>query len=256
MDKLAAPPDKIEFAKQYIDLLRTNDLDGIKAKLAPNLITPTIDSTLTKITAHFPKSTPISVKLVGSNTNISTFNSITSSVYDITFEYQFSQTEWALANVVMQEKANDLLVIGFTITPSNNSLLHNSKFEFFGQPLQSYLFLALAFAIMAFQLYALALCIKTPIKKRKWLWLIIIFISIVNMRYNWSNHLIYFDDVKHGNGTTSFNFIGVNFPPVSFVKAYYQPFFIIFRLPLGAIIFLARYRKIKRKSEAPLATIT
>lgn len=77
--------------------------------------------------------------------------------------------------------------------------------------------------------YALIVCVRTPIAKRKWLWMIFIVVGLANLSFNWTN----------GNYTIApfyFSILGSGF----FSASLYAPTIITLAFPLGAVVFLLR----------------
>jgi hypothetical protein len=109
-----------------------------------------------------------------------------------------------------------------------------------GKNLLQYVTLSFAILIPIFTLYVLVLCIRTKMEKRKWLWIIFIIIGIGKFTVNWTTAQWQFAPL-------SFQFFGASaFAPM------YSAWLISISLPLGAIVFLIRRRKLVASIEPPL----
>jgi hypothetical protein len=179
--KKFTPPEDETIATNYIALLRQRQFEPIEKDLDPNLKSALTQDTLVKMAEAIPPQDPISVKVIGANSVRST------DLYKInlTFEYQF-RSKWLLINVATQKKDGVSTIIGFNVYPLTDSLENLNKFTLAGKNLLQYLTLALAVLIPLFTLFALVLCIRTKMEKRKWLWIIFILIGIGKFTVNWT----------------------------------------------------------------------
>jgi len=113
------------------------------------------------------------------------------------------------------------------------SLKEINKFTFIGKSIRHYIVFGLALAIPIFILYVLVLCIRTPIVKRKWLWLLFVALGFVQLSLNWS-------DGSYSIQPISVALLGSGF----FIAGPYAPVILNVAFPLGAVIFLFRRRSL------------
>ncbi|MEK8020987.1 MAG: hypothetical protein VSS75_029305 [Candidatus Parabeggiatoa sp.] len=222
-----APQEEIEFSKQYLTFFQKEDFDGLENKMNPALKNEQLRTKLEQMAAFFPKEKPKDIKIVGSHT----FTSPQFRQFNLTFQYDFSN-KWLLVNIVLHKKGDELLVNGINVQPLSDSLENMNRFTFQSKPIGNYLILALAIIIPLFIIFALVLCIKTPMPKRKWLWIIFILFGFVNVTVNWTTGGINIDPL-------SILLLGAGFRKVGI----YGPILISVAIPLGAIIFMIKRKK-------------
>ena len=225
--KQFTPPEDEAIATNYIALLRQNKFEPIEKDLDPSLRGALTQETLVKMAQAIPAQDPISVKVIGAqqvrNPSFYTIN--------LSFEYQF-RSKWLLINVATQKKDGVSTIIGFNVYPLSDSLENLNKFTLTGKNLLEYATLAFAILIPLFILHTLGLCIRTKMEKRKWLWIIFILIGLGKFTVNWTTGQWNFTPL-------SFQLLGAGVfaPP-------YSAWLISFSLPLGAILFLIRRKKL------------
>ena len=218
-----APKEETKFSKQYFTLIQSHDLETAKKYLDPKIIDAQFQEKFTQLVNLVPNETPKSVKFIGAHSVTS--NGVTNT--NLTSEYEFTN-KWLLANLVLQKQGNTFLVQGVHIQPLNDSLENLTQFHFWGQDTKHYIVFTSALLLLAFDIYALVLCIKTPMPKRKWLWIIFILFGFCAVTFDWSTGGIYF------------NPLNIRMPTVQFAQMLYQPFIINMLIPVGAVVFLLK----------------
>ena len=218
-------PEEESAAKGYIDLLRQENFEEIEKHLDPGIIKPDIRYTLSKMAQLIPDGLPESIKIVRTGIIHDSKHSTT----DITFEYQF-ENKWLLINVATQTIGGGTTITGFSVTEIADSLENINKFHFTGKTIIHYAVFVLAIFIHLFILYALVLCIKTRMKKRKWLWILFILVGLELFSFNWTT----------GQMDISWLYIRTGI----FIQ--YNPVIIRISLPLGAIIFLLKRKRLMK----------
>jgi hypothetical protein len=83
-------------------------------------------------------------------------------------------------------------------------------------------------------IYAFVLCVRTPMEKRKWLWLILVLVGIGKVGVDWTS------------GETFYRILYVFIPTATAGKVLYGPWSISVSIPLGAILFLMYREKLRR----------
>lgn len=222
------PKEESAFAKQLLSQLAAKDYAAVEKQLDPRLQGPASHAALEQITTFFPSEQPKSIGVVGAHT--STVNGVTS--YNLTFEYEYPNV-WLLNNVVLERRDGQLVLIGLHANPMKQSLKETNRFTFEGKGLIHYLVFSLAIVIPLFTIYALVRCFKTPIKKRKWLWLLFVALGVVQCSLNWTDGSFNIQPISVallGSGV----FWAGPYGPVIFDVAF----------PLGAIVFLFRRRSL------------
>jgi hypothetical protein len=233
--KKYTPPEDETIATNYIALLRHGRFESIEKDLDPRIKNDLARDTLVRMAQAIPSPDPISVKVIGAH------QFRTSDLYKInlSFEYQFP-SQWMLINVATQRKGGITTIVGFNVYPLSDSLENLNKFALFGKAFLQYATLAFAILIPIFTLYALVLCFRTKIVKRKWLWLIFVLMGIGKITVNWTTNQWNF-------ATLTFQILGSSaFAPP------YGAWLISVSLPLGAIVFLFR----RKTLSTPAAQVT
>lgn len=233
-DKLLARTEEAQFSKRFFALVQGHDLEAVKAILDPRMVDAQFKEKFDEVANIIPNETPKRIKFIGTHHNI--YNGF--SKISISSEYEFSNN-WFLVNVLLQRQGNTFLVLGFNVQPTSDSLEHKTNFSFFGQDAKHYIVFTASILLLLFNAYVLALCIKTPIPKRKWLWIIFILVGFGRMEFNWMNGAFYYFG-NHGHG---FKIDFFNFPVVGFSQMLYQPFIIKMTVPIGAITFLFKRKR-------------
>lgn len=223
MLKAMTPSADEQAAKSYIDLLRRHEFEKIERDIDPEIRTPNLHETLMEMAALIPAQDPITVKVVGANT----FKSPSIYRSNITFEYQFSD-KWLLANVAVQKKDGVSTIVGFNVNNLSDSLENLNKFKLAGKSMGRYAVLAGTVLIPLFSLYALVLCARTKMPKRKWLWIIFILFGVGKLTVNWTT------------GQWGFMPLSVQLFSAGAFAPLYGAWTFSISLPLGAIWFLLR----------------
>jgi len=224
------PKEEAALAKELIAKLVGKDFVAVEAQLAPNLKTAQLRSQLEEMAARVPPAAARSVRTVGSHT----MTTPSHTTYDLTFEYEYPES-WLVANVVLERRDGRLVVQGMHFTPNKQSLEALNRFTFQDKGLLHYVVFVLAIIIPATVVYALIMCVKTKIPKRKWLWLLFIAVGLVQFKFNWSTG-------AWGVQPLSFALFGAGF----FKAGPVAPLIFTLAFPLGALAFLVRRRSWQR----------
>jgi hypothetical protein len=225
--KKFTPPEDEAIATNYIALLRQNKFEQIQNDMNPSIKTAFTQDLLIKMAEAIPPQDPVSVKVIGAHQVHG------SDLYKInlSFEYQFP-SKWLLINVAIQKKGGVSTIIGFNVYPLSDSLENLNRFTLAGKNFLQYATLVFAVLVPFFTLFALVLCIRTKMAKRKWLWIIFILFGLGKLTVNWTTGQWQFAPL-------SFQFFGASaFAPM------YGSWLIAVSLPLGAILFLLRRKKL------------
>lgn len=222
------PKEESAIAKKVLFQLAAKDYGAIEKQLDPSVKNASVQAALEQMAAMFPPEEPKSVNTVGANT--STVNDVTT--YNLTFEHEFSNA-WLLTNVVLQKRDAQITVLGLHVTPMKQSLKELNRFTFAGKGILHYIVFGLAIAIPLFIVFTLVLCFRTPIAKRKWLWLLFVALGFVQFSLNWT-------DGSYGIQPISFALLGAGF----FSAGPYAPIIFNIAFPLGAIVFLFKRRSL------------
>jgi hypothetical protein len=235
MEKLA-PQEKVEEAKNYIAQLREGKYDQIDKDMDPSIKTGDMKKVFDSMAAIIPPGEPVSVKIVGAHINNMFGNGSATQDTNITFEYQFPE-KWLLINVVTRKIGDKQTIMGFRVQPIGDSLENTNRFSLAGKTPLHYAMLALASLIPLFIVGTLVLCAMTKMEKRKWLWIIFILCGVGQFAMNWTT------------GETLFNPIYFSLLGAGVFSFPYGPWTVSISLPLGAIIFLIRRKRLSKPAQ-------
>jgi hypothetical protein len=220
-DSVLVPQEEMTFAKDYLSQLREKNFSHVLKHVDSELSAQITEEKLEEVAAYFPSGQLLSTDLIGSQVN--TFNSTWQG--NFSFEYEF-ESGWALANVVLKRVDDKTTVIGFNVYRTDGSQKELNKFVLHGKMALHYLVLILASIVPVFILITLIYCIKTPIAKRKWLWILFVLGGIGTISINWTTGLYEFKIFQ-------FQFFGAAVT----AAGEYAPWVITAGFPLGAIVF-------------------
>ncbi len=234
MDKFV-PKEEAKMAEDYLTKLREKDFDYIKSKLSDELKPQITDALLVQMAEYFRGGELISTKIIGSQVHI--FNGVWQG--NFTFEYHFSDG-WNLANTAFRKVGEKYEVIGINVYQTEMSQTELHAFSLSNKSILHYIILFLAIAVPLFIVVSLYYCIRTPVPKRKWLWLIFILLGVGAIQINWTT------------GQYAIHLLSVNLLGSAAVAASpYAAWIISASFPLGALLFwLKRKRFIQLSKEA------
>lgn len=220
------PREEAEFSKSYLALFQARDFEAIEEKIDPTLKSTELRPKLEQIAAIFPAEEPIDIQTVGAQT----FTNADITQVNLTFQYAYPG-KWLIANVVLLKKGGDTVVTGVNVQPLPDSLENFNRFTFEGKGAIHFAILAFAIIVPLFIVATTILCIKTPIPKRKWLWVVFVLLGFVQVTLNWSD------------GNLNINPLNIQILGAGFQTSLYGPLLLSVSLPIGAIVFLLRRKK-------------
>lgn len=222
---LFEPKEESAFAKEFLEYIRSGDIETARQHIHEKSITQDINNSLRKLTSYFPTGELVEIKTIGVNV----FNTADSWQANLTYQYEFEH-EWVVAVVSLYRKNDKLSVLGVTVDRIPESLETMYAFTLGGKSPGHYFILVLALLIPAFVISSLIRCVRTPIKKRKWLWIVFILLGFVDVSLNWTTG-------EYMTNLFSLHLLGA----AAFSSGPYAPWIITVSIPLGAIIF--RFRR-------------
>lgn len=231
LDKFSSPEDQ-DFAKSQIRALMARDYASIEKLVDDSMAGESLHQTLEQMAALLPAGAPSSVKLVGAHTLKSSDQTQTNLIY----EYEFSG-RWFLINVSTRKAGSGIAIVGFRVQPEAQSLEEQHRFSVAGKSAVQCIVLGLAVVVPLFTLYALITCIRTPLVARKWPWVLFITLGVGSLAVNWST------------GEWFISLLRVQLLGASVVAPLYGPLTIAVSIPLGALVFLARKKSLRKLSD-------
>jgi len=229
----ATPAADEQAATNYISLLRQGRFEPIQNDLDGSLKSVLTRDKLAAMAAAIPPQEPIGFKVIGAR------HLFDQKVWQInlTFEYQFP-TNWVVINVALQKQGGVSSIVGFHVYPLTDSLEHHNRFQLAGKKPFQYLVLLAALLIPLFLLSVAVVCVRTKMKRRKWLWLLFILVGFGTLSVNWTTggwQCVPLNLLLFGSGAFALP---------------YGPWLISISFPVGAISFLLM-RKILTAPAAP-----
>jgi hypothetical protein len=214
-------------AKGYIDRLRGRDFDEIEKAADESIKRGDFRGVLAKMADLVPPGEPTSIKVVGAQR----FEMHDTTTVNTTYEYNFGGT-WLLINVAVKTKAGAKTIVGFHINPENQPLEIQNQFTLYGKSPAAYVVLALAVSAMLFTLYTLVVCARTPMAKRKWLWILFVLLGVGKFSVNWTT------------GQWNISPLFVQLFSASAFAPFYGAWIVSASIPLGAILFWVRRKEL------------
>jgi hypothetical protein len=220
------PKEDVEFSKGYFDLFRERDFEAIEARVDPGLRNPQLRSELEKIAAVIPREEPVEIQVADART---VMGGGVIRVH-VTLQYAYPE-QWLLLSIGLLKQGGDTFVTGIHAQTLPNSLEYVNRFTFEGKGVLHYVIFVSSIIVPLLIIAAVVLCIRTPVPKRKWLWILFILMGVVRFKLNWTD----------GNLSIipGLQLLGAGYVRIGLLG----PWFLSASLPIGAIAFLLRRRK-------------
>lgn len=226
LEKFTSPAEQA-VARQYIDDLRHRQFAAIEKDADPTIASPDMGNALERMADLIPAGDPTSIKLVGAQR----FTSAGATTVNLTFEYEFAD-RWLLTNVMTKTKDGATSLIGFHVDPETASLEVTNRFSWMGKGALQYGVLAAACIAALFSLIVLVVCIRTTMARRKWLWILFILFGFGKLWVNWTT------------GEWGIQLLAFQLFSASSFSALYGPWIVSVSLPVGALVFLAKRKRL------------
>jgi len=221
------PQEESKFAEEYLTKLRVKDFEYVKSQMSTGTLEQVNDELLANISNYFRKGQLLSTEIIGSQIHV--FNGQWQG--NFSFEYHFSDG-WNLANAVLQKVNGAYEVVGLNVYQTDMSQKELHAFTLQNKSIMQYVILLLAVIIPIFIVVTAFYCIRTPIQKRKWLWVVFILLGVCSVQVNWTTGNI-------GIQPLSAYFLGVS----AMASSSHAPWIISTAFPLGAIVFWFKRRR-------------
>jgi hypothetical protein len=227
LEKLA-DAEKQKIAHEYIKRLKIGDLEALAAELTPELRTDQTLANLKSMRAILPAGEPTATHLIAYNSQHFPEES------NYLVGYQFGiDGKWFVVNAGWREKTGEpRLITTLRVWALEQSLQETNAFTFKRATAMHYLFFAAAVAVPLFILLTLIVCIRTPIPKRKWLWIIFVLLGFVQFSLNWTTGAWSIQPL-------AFQLFGAS----AMAASMYAPWIIGFSLPVGAVVFWVKRQR-------------
>ena len=231
-------PDAIRNAKSYFEELRQRRVDEIVESFDPRADKDRLRSDLGKVVALVPQQEPVGVETLGATGECKGSGICTKQ---ITLEYKYTD-RWILFQVTVSNQSGRYAITDLFVTPESMPLESMRQYTLRGKGWKHYAILLSSLLCLGIALYALVLCVRTPIRKRKWLWIIVTILGIGKLGIEWSS------------GELWHKIAYISILPVGWGFDLESPFMYA-SIPAGAILFLLLRRHLSR-TDAPALTVS
>jgi hypothetical protein len=206
--------------------------------LVPEARRGNVESGLRELVGLFKSGEMKNIEVIGANS--STFVSTGKSRKTVNLSYQVELSNgWLVGSVVTVDNGNGRAITSARFNRSPVSLDVLNRFTFEGKKPIHYLFFVLAIVVPVFSVVVLVMCARSKIR-RKWLWIIFILLGFVTFRLNWTT------------GQMDYALINFQLLGASVFKAgAYAPWIIGVSLPIGAIVFLLKRKRLTEPVNPP-----
>jgi len=233
LDRVA--PETVSIAKTNLDFLRRGQFDRIEPSLDQSIDRNGLTDKLAAMAAQIPKQEPVAIKTVGAFAECDTRKGCETRV---TLEYEFP-SGWLMVTMVVQRLDGKSGITRFYVQPLSESLEQTNRFTLRGKGPVQFALLVMALVSMALSVYALVLCVRTPMAKRKWLWIIFILLGVGRVGVNWTT------------GELFHNYAWISILPAGTYGQPYGPWTVMVSIPLGAILFLILRDRLRKPAAQP-----
>lgn len=232
-----ADDEKEAVAQRYLQLLVDRDFSAIERELDPALPRPELHTQLEAMRGLLPGESPLARNLVGYYVTKS-MGGLTR--YDLTYQLDYG-TAWLLAYTVWTEDAaGNRVLLAFRLQPLSEPLQTTHALNFARAKMGHYVFSALAGGVFAFGVVSLVACARTKFPRRKWLWVLFVLVGVGQVTFNWTTGQIGFVPIS-----VQVLSVGLSAPSV------YAPWTLSVSLPLGAVLFWFKRRRLLRGAQPP-----
>jgi hypothetical protein len=220
--------EETKFAIACLESVRVQNFETVVPRIAGESLPPGVDVTekLAEIALYFPKGEPAEIKLV--DHKWVKLQPKDTKATNLTFQYR-GEDGWAVASVSLVEDSRGMLLSGLWVNRIPEPLETMNTFTLKGKSSTHYAFIFLTIAIPILIVWSLVRCIRTPIRRLKWLWVIFILIGFCALSINWST------------GEVGVQLVTLRVPAVIPQRmGLYGPWVLTVSIPVGAIVFLLR----------------
>ena len=237
MMRKMTPTEDYLLAREFVSQVVAGDIASAEKSLSSQLNRDEARKGLESLSATFKHGEIKNFEVVGLYFRTGFGNNQSSRRTDMTLQMELS-TGWFAGTVVttIEGGTRKIFIANFQSTP--DSLENMNALNLMDRPILGLLFLPLMIVMPLFSIYALVLCVRTPLK-RKWLWIVFILFSVTTLRLNWSTGGLHFQPL-------SVQLLGASF----FRNGLVGPWIFGLSFPLGALLFLLKRRSLMSQAAA------
>ncbi|MFP5235335.1 MAG: hypothetical protein ACLGSD_05490 [Acidobacteriota bacterium] len=231
-------PDAVRDSKYYFEELRQRQVEKLLQSFDPSADKDRLRAEIGKVVALVPEEKPIGVETLGATGECKVSGLCTKQ---IVLEYKYPD-RWILFQVTVSNRSGHSAITELYVTPESMPLESMKQFTFRGKGWPHYAILLSFLLCAAIALYALVSCIRTPIRKRKWLWIVVTILGVGKLGIEWSS------------GQLWYKVAYLSILPAGWGFDSESPF-MYSSIPAGAILFLLLRNRLKR-TDAPTPRIS
>lgn len=231
-------PDAIRNGRGYFDELRHRQVDRIIESFDPAADKDQLRSDLVKVIALVPQQEPVRVETLGATAECKGSGICTK---EIVLEYTYPD-RWILFRVTVSNRSGNYAITNLYVRPESAPLESMTRFTLLEKSPLHYAILLMALVSVGIAVYTLVLCIRTPIRKRKWLWVMVTILGIGKFGIQWSS------------GELWYKILYISILPGGWGFDVESPF-LYASIPAEAIFFLLLRGRLSRTDAAMFSTI-
>lgn len=237
IDRIA--PDAVRDSKNYFEELRQRHADKILDSFDPSADKDHLRSELGKVIALVPQQEPIGIETLGATGECKGSGICTKLV---TLEYKYPD-RLILFQITVSNRSGHYAITNIYVEPETNPLESRNRFTLRGKGWLHYFILMAALLSVSLAVFSVVLCIRTPIPKRKWLWIVASILGIGKLGIEWSNGLLWY------------KVLYISILPIGWGFDTESPFVYV-SFPFGAILILQLRRRLLRSQDSALSINT
>ncbi len=225
------PMEDYQLARTFVSQVAAGDIASAEKSLSSQINAEEARKGLASLSTIFNHGEIKSFEVVGLFFRAGLGQNHGGKFTEMTMQLELS-TGWFVGTVVttVEGEVRKIVTANFQSIP--DSLEKINALNLMDRPVLGLLFIPLLIAVPLFSIYALVLCIRTPLK-RKWLWILFILMGVTTLRLNWST------------GGMGFQLVSVQLLGASFSRSgLVGPWIFGLSFPLGAVLFLRRRRSL------------
>jgi len=227
-----APTNRVTRAQADVRLLMDGQFEQISEHLDPSLRNEKLDANLAQMRKLFPDEKPSSIQVIGYHYRIQ--NAVRFD--DVTLQYSYPD-QWVFVDYTTRDGDDGVEVVNFRADPLPDALEHWNRFTFAGKGPKQFGVLFMAILSVGFSVAVFVICLKTPIRKRKWAWAILTLVGVMQVNVNWTT------------GRLGWLLFWIIIPSGTYSQIPYSPIFICASIPVGAIVFLLRRKRLAAEAD-------
>lgn len=222
---LARDPVADAQVRQAYSEIRKGDVQALTARFAPEAKSSTTTAQLAQVQRLVPKEEPRSRKVVGTST-VFINGAATLATID---EYDYGDRVVRVDARLHRAGSGPWEIQGFHVQLASAKALEANNFNFFQKSARHYLILAITVGVPLLMTIAVVKVLRTQELRHKWLWVLLALLGLGKVQMNWATGAF-----AYQIATAQLIGFGVLRGPSSF-----DPWFLTFTLPIGALLILS-----------------